>query len=187
MIDDLPLLDLEYWVMFAASLLLLFVTLLYRFNHRSDWVNGLRRMTLPVVHSLVKQHNLFAVTEVDREERVGIIPLTKNQVEFRLDNMGASRNIASSLKKYDGRTASSSYVIRESEKWYVPDALALRQVHIILFKRDRGTEVFAHEEYNSIFPIVGMFHYRGKTKNAEKGRTLFRKKWNQKYPNQKIQ
>lgn len=184
---QLPFDTLIYWVAFLVSVVALYITILLRATHRDDWINELRRIVLPGLDTIARQRNFYAMTKVDRKQFVGVVDAPVDEVEVKLENIGGVRNFASSLKvQKDGDYESSSYALRESKRWWLPDMVALRQTHVILFELGNKTEMYAHEEYNSLLPVVGLLHYRGHTFNAERGVVTIRRKWNDTYPNLKI-
>ena len=66
-----------------------------------------------------------------------------------------------------------SMAYRESKSDLVPDALALRQVHAFWFENEDGTtDIYAHEEYSSLNPLVAWRHYKAVTQNYEKGKAM---------------
>lgn len=186
-VDTLPVFDLMYWVAFLASAVLLYLTMKVRLGAGDDWINRIRRILLPVGDTIARQHNLYATSQVDEDDYACTIMKSTDWVEERIENMGASRNFASSLKHTEsGKYEVSSWAFRKSSR--LPNILAVRQTHVILFEDEDGnTRVYAHEEFNSLLPIVGLWHYRGKTKNVRKGIQSFLKQWKRNYGNQSLE
>jgi len=144
--------------------------------------NALRVTLLSAGDSTVRQKTGFALTNTAKsEEFVGSYDMTSDELAHTLEAEGYVQCVLSGLKyrpaDADPNAAdenvsfeSGSMAYRESKSSLVPDALALRQVHVFWFENDSGgIEVYAHEEYSSLNPAVAWAHYMGRTQDAAKG------------------
>lgn len=95
-------------------------------------------------------------------EYAGTLPLSLAETERLLWRAGFVRNPFSRLKRRDGEPELGSWVARDSP-------LARRQVHVMLFPAPGGVDVYAHEEYSSVHPLVGSSHFDGATQNVAIG------------------
>jgi len=139
--------------------------------------NALRVSLLSSGDGYVRRKTNFALTNTaSQEELVGTLDMTSDEFAHALQKAGYLQGVLSGLKdRSNGDYESGSMVYRESKMDLLPDALALRQVHVFWFENDDGTiEVYAHEEYSSLNPLVSVQHYRAITQNAEKGKARVR-------------
>lgn len=149
--------------------------------------NAFRRALLSAGDSTVRQKTDFALTNAALdEELVGNVRLSSSELAHIFEDAGAAQCILSGLKyrpsNINPNTSTQtefeagSMAFRESKSDILPDALALRQVHVFWFDNEDGTlDVYAHEEYSSLNPIVAWRHYRGVTQDAELGKEEIRK------------
>jgi len=139
--------------------------------------NAARRRLLAGGDSYVRKKTNFALTNTaSQEELVGTLDMSSDEFAHALQKAGYLQGVLSGLKeRSNGDYESGSMVYRESKMDLLPDALALRQVHVFWFENDDGTiEVYAHEEYSSLNPLVSVQHYRAITQNPEKGKARVR-------------
>lgn len=165
------------------------VTILYHYLGREYlgadenrvW-NKLRVSLLSAGDSTVRQRTGFALTnDAGDHEFVGTVAKESHEFAELLEDAGYLQCVLSGLKyrppdidpnkSSQVRFEAGSMAYRESDSSLVPDALAMRQVHIFWFDNGDGSvNVYAHEEYSSLNPIVAWQHYRAKTQNAELGK-----------------
>lgn len=143
--------------------------------------NNVRRTLLSAGDSTVRKKTDFALTNSARdEELLGRVKLTSTEFAHVMQDAGYMQCILSGLKyrpqNINPNTSdqvefeAGSMAYRESKSDLLPDALALRQVHVFWFDNGDGSvDVYAHEEYSSLNPIVAWRHYRGVTQDAELG------------------
>lgn len=143
--------------------------------------NALRKVVLSSGDSIVRQKTNFAVTNPARNfEQVATLEESVDTMQLAqgLESQGYVQGVLSGLKYRPPQSdpnsgvvsyESGSMVHRESKSDVLPDALATRQVHTFWFETENGIEVYAHEEYSSLNPLVAWMHYRAVTQNAEKG------------------
>lgn len=168
-----------FLVVTITSAILLYLSVTSHITHRDDWINNLRRALFPKLDKILEKYGLFAVKELDKTELAVSSKFNPDAIEKVLEqSLGFTRNFASSLKVTpDGTKAKSSWALRESNFELFPDYLAFRQLHITLVETDEGTDIYAHEEYSSINPLVAWYHIVGKTTSDERGVTQFREIW----------
>jgi hypothetical protein len=148
--------------------------------------NAFRRTLLSAGDSTVRKKTKFALTNhaLD-EEFVGSVDKESGEFAQVMENAGYTQCILSGLKyrppdvnpntSSQVKFESGSMAFRESKSDILPDALALRQVHVFWFDNGDGSvNVYAHEEYSSLNPIVAWRHYRGVTQDAELGKKRVR-------------
>jgi hypothetical protein len=143
--------------------------------------NAFRRALLSAGDSTVRQKTDFALTNAALdEELVGRVQLTSSELAHVFEGAGAAQGILSGLKYRPPNVnpnksnqvefEAGSMVFRESKSDMLPDALALRQIHVFWFDKGDGTlDVYAHEEYSSLNPLVAWRHYRGVGQDADAG------------------
>lgn len=143
--------------------------------------NELRRKLLTSSSSQIREETSFAVTTPAHDyEHVATLnkDVTSQDVAKALESRGYVQGVLSALKYRpptnepmadDTYYEIGSMVHRESKSDLLSDSLALRQVHTFWFETDEGIEVYAHEEYSSLNPLVAWMHYRAITQNAQKG------------------
>lgn len=99
------------------------------------------------------------------DEQAGPRPITVGEYAGRLDRSvseteamlweaGFLRNPFARLKTRDGVPEAGSWVYRERP-------LAHRQLHLMLFAADGGTDIYAHEEPSSVHPGLATAHVDG--------------------------
>lgn len=149
--------------------------------------NTLRVILLSTGDSTVRAKLGVALTNSAKEdEKVGEISLSSQEFATLLESNGYAQGVLSGLKyrPADVNPNKSNYVsyeagsmvFRESKSDVVPDALAVRQVHVFWFENGNGNiDVYAHEEYSSLNPLFAWQHYRGITQNSEKGKDAVKK------------
>lgn len=187
-LPELPLNNPMYWVALVASAILLALTLFLKLDHTDDWMNRLRRSLLPIFHRIGQSiGDLYAVRPVGQKEFAMLLGLGPDLTEKRLEKLGLEPNIASSLKETeDGRFEVGSFAYRESIHPLIPNFLAIRQIHVMVFNAQEGTELYVHGEYSSILPIVGLLHYRGITYSDTEGIEKFTEMWTNQYGTDEI-
>jgi hypothetical protein len=144
--------------------------------------NALRVTLLSAGDSTVRKKTGFALTNpaTDSDE-LGTVKLSSPEFAQLLENAGYLQGVLSGLKyrptNIDPNTSNQvsfedgSMVYRESKSSLVPDALAVRQVHVYWFDNGDGSvDIYAHEEYSSLNPLVAWKHYMAETQNAELGK-----------------
>lgn len=148
----------------------------------NEYWNSLRVFLLSSGDSTIRKKTDFALTNPAREtELVGTVHMTTQELAELLEKEGYAQGVLSGLKyrpenvdpnKSSHATfESGSMAFRESRSDIVPDALAMRQVHVFWFDNNDSTlDVYAHEEYSSLNPLVAWKHYRAKTQNTELGK-----------------
>lgn len=144
--------------------------------------NKIRKTLLSAGDSTVRQKTGFALTnDAGDHEFVGTVELDSQAFAGLLEEYGYLQCVLSGLKyrppnvnpntSSQVRFEAGSMAFRESKSSLVPDALALRQVHIFWFDNGDGSvNVYAHEEYSSLNPLVAWKHYRAKRQYAELGK-----------------
>lgn len=75
---------------------------------------------------------------------------------------GFTRNPLLRVKTLNGGSEHGSWARRETP-------LSKRQLHIMLFSSEKGTAIYAHEEYSSMHPIYGYEHFHGIDQRMEEG------------------
>lgn len=147
--------------------------------------NTFRRTLLSAGDSTVRKKTNFALlNSAKAKEFVGTIDMNSNEFAHALESQGYAQGVLSGLKyrpqNVDPNTSSEaefeagSMVFRESKSDALPDALAMRQVHVFWFETASGIDVYAHEEYSSLNPFVAWRHYKAKTQNASLGKEVVR-------------
>ena len=142
--------------------------------------NAFRIWLLSSGDSTVHKKTSFALTNPAKdEELVGTIDATSDELAHLFEDAGYVQCVLAGLKYRppnanpntdDVRFERGSMAFRESKSDILPDALALRQVHVFWFENEDGSlTVYAHEEYSSLNPLVAWQHYMARTQNAEKG------------------
>jgi len=137
---------------------------------RASWWNGLRRLILPLLDRLAREHTIgYAAYDIPEREFVGRVDASIGELEAELWALGFERMPLSAWKTTeDGRQERGSWAYRDGP-------LAERQLHVMLFDGvDGGVDVYAHDEYNAMNPRVALKHYRGTDLNAEAGRRQFK-------------
>lgn len=186
--------SIELGAILAPAISAVGVLILYHYIGReylgaeeNAYWNAFRRALLSAGDSTVRQKTDFALTNAALDgELLGNVRLGSTEFAQVLEDAGAAQGILSGLKyrppNIDPNKSSQveyeagSMVFRESKSDVLPDALALRQVHVFWFDNGDGTlDVYAHEEYSSLNPLVAWRHYRGKTQDAELGKEETRK------------
>jgi len=172
MLEHLP----DEWIVYAAPAVAA-VALLGWYGYlpdrhkgaRADWWNYGRRLLLPLLNRLARRHGLgYAGYDLPEEEFVGRVDATVDEVEIGLDDVGFERMPLAALKETaDGRVERGSWAFREGP-------LADRQLHVMLFVGDGGTDIYAHDEYNAFHPRYALRHYRGVGLDAEVGEQRLR-------------
>jgi hypothetical protein len=109
----------------------------------------------------------FGPREITEEEFVKEVEEEPSEVESELRQKGFTRNPLSRVKTLGGDSEYGSWVKRDSP-------LDERQLHVMLFSSDRGTEIYAHEEYSSMHPFYAYDHFNGVTQRKEKGAEMAR-------------
>lgn len=173
----------------------LVVVILYHYIGRdylgaeeNEYWNAFRVSLLSAGDSTVRKRTNFALTnEALNNQKVGRVEdISSNEFAHLLEDAGYTQCILSGLKyrppDVDPSTSSQvefesgSMAYRESKSDFVPDALALRQVHVWWFDNGDGTvDVYAHEEYSSLNPLVAWKHYNAVDWNIELGMSEARK------------
>ena len=132
---------------------------------RASWWNGLRRLTLPLLDRLAREHTIgYAAYDIPEREFVGTVDVSIGELEVELWALGFERMPLSAWKTTaDGRQERGSWAYRDGP-------LAKRQLHVMLFDGvDGGVDVYAHDEYNAFHPRYALKHYRGTDLDAEAG------------------
>lgn len=169
------------------------VTLLYHYLGReylgaeeNKYWNSIRVSLLSAGDSTVRQETGFALTNsASDSEFVGTVKKDSQSFAQVMEGAGYVQCVLSGLKYRPSdidpnkssqvEFESGSMAFRESKSDLLPDALALRQVHVFWFDNGDGSvDVYAHEEYSSLNPLVAWKHYRAKTQNAELGKERVR-------------
>lgn len=146
----------------------------------NEYWNKLRIGLLSAGDSKIRKKTDFALTNTATDEEfVGAYDITSLEVAQTFEDAGYLQGVLSGLKyrppeadpnEDDVLFESGSMVYRESKSDLVPDALALRQVHVFWFQNENGgVDVYAHEEYSSLNPLVAWKHYKAKTQNPSLG------------------
>lgn len=145
----------------------------------------IRRTVLATGESYVRNKTNFALTNpAPDSHKVGRVDYSPQELADHFGERGYYQSVASGLKyrprSADPRTGAASFedgtmVFRESKTGVVPDALALRQVHVWWFDNGDGTcDLYAHEEYSSLNPLVATLHYKAVNWNVAKGKRIAR-------------
>jgi len=146
--------------------------------------NNFRKTLLSAGDSTVRKKTDFALTNAALDgELIGRVKLSSSEFAHVMQDAGYTQCILSGLKyrpqNINPNTSdqvefeAGSMAYRESKSDLLPDALALRQVHVFWFDNGDGTiDVYAHEEYSSLNPVVAWRHYRGVTQDAELGKKI---------------
>jgi hypothetical protein len=169
------------------------VILLYNYLGReclgadeNQYWNTLRVSLLSAGDSRVRKKTNFALTnDASDHEFVGTVKKTSDHFAQLMENAGYLQCVLSGLKyrppnvnpntSSQVRFENGSMVFRESKSSLVPDTLAIRQVHVFWFDNGDGSvDVYSHEEYSSLNPLVTWKHYRGRGKNTELGKKRIR-------------
>lgn len=161
----------------SISLKLLLISIwLFPFPNDNPF-NWFRRKTLPLAERVGADVDwLYVESNVTDRRLAAVLSLEPSKVEDKLTDIGFIPNIASSIKRNGhGNLEVGSFAYRESDKWYIPNILALKQLHVIVFRHPEGSQVYAHQEYNSLRPDVALKHYRGE--KLESGTQKFREIW----------
>jgi hypothetical protein len=152
------------------------------------WWNALRRTVLPFLDEQTEGSGHYAAYELRRVEFVGTVDLTVEDVNAKLEELGADRNPISALKYApDGRPEAASWAFRDLPEGFddlprelqvAVAAMADDQLHVILFERPDGrTDIAVHHEASAINPLEGHDHYRGEEYDVERGNEEFRALW----------
>jgi len=99
---------------------------------------------------------------ITEAEFAGSLDRSLRETEKRLWEMGFVRNPLARPKTRSGATVDGSWVYRESP-------LAPRQLHLMLFESDGGTDVYAHAELSSVNPLCAPGHVRGQSQSVGAG------------------
>jgi len=162
----------------AAILLYHYLGREYLGAEENKYWNSARRTIITTANPIVEKKTPFTLTNSpSKEEFVGSYSVNSLRLAEALFSVGYVQGVLSGLKidSDEAQTASrpkyesGSMVFRESRSDLIPDALALRQVHVFWFERDGSVDVYAHEEYSSLNPLVSWKHYRAISQNADKG------------------
>lgn len=149
--------------------------------------NTFRVTLLSAGDSTVRTKTNFALTNPAKgAEFVGSVKKESKEFAQLMEDAGYVQCILSGLKyrppNVNPNTSSQvtfeagSMAFRESKSDVLPDALALRQVHVFWFDNGDGSvNVYAHEEYSSLNPLVAWRHYQAVTQDAELGKEEVRK------------
>lgn len=183
--------DVVYGAGFAlVSLLVLarFYAGAHWFNDQARFWNPIRRTAIPLLHRLFQRssEDLYAETEISKDERVGVIPKTPDAVLDELAARGYQPHpLASLARDWEGRTEVASWARFEGPKPFpgAPEWLRPRQVHVRLFDpenpapyglpgKSKETIVTAHEEATSWRPDQWRDHYTGRTMDVDLGRAI---------------
>lgn len=126
------------------------------------------------------KEDLRLVHELDQHEHVATVHASWSEVWDALLEIGAHPNPAAAHKiTEDGREEIRSLAIRDlpdefehmgrlRQTWHILSTR--RQTHISLFKAEGGkTDVYAHNEYNSLHPLKGAEHYLGEGMDVARG------------------
>mgnify|MGYP007047127219 CR=1 FL=1 len=153
----------------------------------NEYWNTFRVTLLSAGDSTVRTKTNFALTNAAKDtEFVGSVKKESKEFAQVMEDDGYVQCILSGLKyrppnvnpNTSGQVTfeSGSMAFRESKSDVLPDALALRQVHVFWFdNRDGSVNVYAHEEYSSLNPLVAWRHYQAVTQDAELGKEEVRK------------
>jgi len=145
----------------------------------------LRRTVLATGESYVRTKTSFALTNPSPDShKIGTVDCSSQELAHHFGERGYLQSVASGLKyrprSADPRTGDASFedgtmVFRESQTGVIPDFLALRQVHVWWFENEDGTcDLYAHEEYSSLNPLVAALHYKAVNWNVAKGKRIAR-------------
>lgn len=135
--------------------------------------NALRVYLLSEGDSIVRQKTNFALTNTPSDEEfVASVDVTSHEVALALEEAGYLQCVLSGLKMRGDEFEDGSMVYRESKSDLVPDVFALRQTHVYWFDDGEGIDIYAHEEYSSLNPLVAWKHYRAVTQNPQKGKEI---------------
>lgn len=164
----------------------------------NDFWRPIRRTVLPQLDQLLANaFGGFAINRSTPDELAATVDLPTDDVERLLAEQGYDRNPWAGLKRApDGRLEYSSWAHRRIGDPTVramldavetlPVAgdvietleamLARRQLHATLYEAGDGdqTDVYVHEEANSVNPLVAQDHYRAESQHVEKGVRRFR-------------
>jgi len=143
------------------------VGLRWNLDPEDDWWEDARQATLPVLDSYAERYGEYTTYPLAPEEYAGTAPMPPEEFEQRLAAERFKRNPIAALKT---NPASE----QEVGSWAYRDGpLARRQLHVMLFERetDNGlqTDVYAHEEYSSLHPLVAYEHYTAVDYDPEAG------------------
>lgn len=152
----------------------------------TEFWNNIRRTVLVPTHNLVVDNTEYwgTVKGADKEMFVRSSPMTSDELSLRLEEHGYAQTVLAGLfyrppdanpRRETVRYEDGSMVYRESKSDLLPDVFAFRQVHVYWFDEGEYVDVYAHEEYNSLNPLVAWLHYIGRDENVEKGKTFVRK------------
>lgn len=180
--------DVVYGVGFALVSLLVvarFYAGEHWFNDRARFWNPIRRTAIPLLHRLFQRsdEDLYAETEVGKDERVAVIPMPPRLVLKDLAAEGYQpQPLASLARDWMGRTEVASWARYEGPKPFpgAPEWLRPRQIHVRLFDAHSlagmdgspATIVTAHEEATSWRPDQWRDHYTGRTLDVDLGRAI---------------
>lgn len=140
-------------------------------NHAPSvsWLNGPDGRWLETIRQWMSRglgiifHKRAGPRSVTGEEYAGTLNLSLDEVEDYLWEGGFKRNLLSRLKTRNGEIEVGSWVYRESP-------LSKRQLHLMLFPGPNGcVDVYAHDEFSSVNPLVSRDHFPGTDQQAREG------------------
>ena len=158
----------------------------YLGGDENNFWNNFRITLLSAGDSTVRKETDFALTNAAQDsEKLGRVKLESDEFALKLEELNYVQCILSGLKyrpeninpnkSSEVEFEAGSMAYRESKSDILPDALALRQVHVFWFDNGDGSlDVYAHEEYSSLNPAVAWKHYRAVTQDAELGKEIVR-------------
>jgi len=143
------------------------IGLRWSLDPEDDWWEDARRATLPVLDSYAERYGEYTAYPLDPDEYAGTAPMPPEEFEQRLAAEGFKRNPIAALKTNPaGKQEVGSWAYRDGP-------LARRQLHVMLFERETDdglqTDVYAHEEYSSLHPLVAYEHYTAVDYDPEAG------------------
>ena len=164
----------------AAIVLYHYIGSEYLGAEENEYWNAFRVGLLSSGDSTIRRKTDFALTNsAKNREFVGSYDMTSQEVAHLFEDAGYTQGVLSGLKyrpsgadpnSDDVEFENGSMVWRESQSDILPDVLALRQVHVFWFTNEDGTtDIYAHEEYSSLNPLVAWKHYKAVTQNPELG------------------
>jgi hypothetical protein len=149
----------------------------YRLGPAHDWVEIVRAVCLPILDPIIERWvgGVGAAYEIDESELAARVDAGPEAVERWLWEHDSRRNPASAFKNLpDGREMVGAWAYRGPE---VPEK---KQLDIMLFEADGGTDVAAHIEFSSALtwllkdPTVLIRHYRGAEYDPAAGGAMLR-------------
>lgn len=112
-----------------------------------DWMEGVRRKYLPLIHPLIEPVGGYSVGTVYGEQYVGKVEESEDVVEEALEERARRNPIACLKSLEDGRVSEGSWVVLHGD---CPDLVEPgMQLHITLFQPENdniGRELYAHYE-----------------------------------------